>query len=1197
MTDLIGLKINQYRLEKLLGDGGMGTVYMAYDENLERTVAIKLMHPHFARQEEFRERLKQEARTAAQLEHPSIVRIYDFGESEAGLYIAMEYISGGSLRAHLSRLQKQGRFLPMAQVLQIGIQIAEALHYAHTSRDEMIVHRDVKPGNIILKPLDQPEEEGEYAFRAMLTDFGLVKVTNSALQTQTGLTMGTPIYMSPEQCQGNDLDGRSDLYSLAVVIYELLTGRPPFLFKSLSDALSVHLRGEMPEAPSVHRGDVPPLVDTVILRLLAKDAGDRFASGQELATVLRSTLFSLSDSPTRVIRMADADQAVQSQAADVAPDGFFMQIESDNRTANYMPLSEPLITVGRGATNDMVLPAEGVSRHHARLQALSDGWAVVDLGGVNGTFLNGRRLRPNEPTEIPADGRVQVGPYLLTLKHTPATQQIPTPPPPLDVTPVPASPPADLEPISQPVVNQPPPSPPVIPIAEQPTEPPGLIPVDEPPIPSSFMAEEEEDPLALFLTRDRLTTEPGKTATLHVEVLNRTDKPDRVSLRLTGLNSEWYTYTDSFVDLAPNSSVEFTIDIRPPRRSDTPVGRQRFRVAVLSQQHSKLELASNVSLLLTAYQSYTAVMTPQSLVLPQDVAIEIYNEGNASTAFRAGLSPDENRIRVRGELPTLRLEPGKRGTMVLPLEEARRQFVGTMYDEDFDVKLVNQDGDRKTLSGVATFTPWVSSGLAYIVGAITVVALFLTLLTVGLRSSNFGIANLLATETPTPFLLFGSASEGTGTPDPLQNGQAGTATAVFSATLAAVTPSATPNALDRDNDGLSDAQELLLGTSSDNPDTDGDGLSDFVEVDQFGTDPTLADTDGDILRDGDEVSIHKTDPTKIDTDGDGINDGTEITQGTNPLDNGGTLATETPAPEPTVAETAVPPTATTAAEATEVPAAVATETPAPAAATETPVPPTETAVPPTATLVSVTETAVPPTETAVPTLEPVAPTEIPAEIPTESPTEIPTETPPETGEASGETFTLSCIATPPNLNGSAPISEWGGLPLESFEMADNPNQIVEVYMVKDATNLYFAFVIEGANDVIEENVRIYIDAFGEGGDPDVTDRIWQSARDGSQRVWTGVGTTDDAQLWAEVTDVAPQDSGWQSVINGLNERQWIVEAQVDLAAQLPTMGENIGVAVQVSYGADELLSWPADFSEFDAATWQVVSNVTCPAGG
>ncbi|MCA9938384.1 MAG: serine/threonine protein kinase, partial [Anaerolineales bacterium] len=184
-TDLIGKQVGHYRVDALLGDGGMGTVYRAHDLNLGRTVAIKFMHAQFAHLPEFRARLTNEAQTVARLDHPSIVKIFDFGESSEGLYIAMEYVDGGSLRAHLGRLQKRGVFLPLQQSLQIGVQMADALDYAH---QRGLIHRDVKPGNIILKKLDRPPEEGDGPFRAVLTDFGLVKVLEGERLTLTGTT-------------------------------------------------------------------------------------------------------------------------------------------------------------------------------------------------------------------------------------------------------------------------------------------------------------------------------------------------------------------------------------------------------------------------------------------------------------------------------------------------------------------------------------------------------------------------------------------------------------------------------------------------------------------------------------------------------------------------------------------------------------------------------------------------------------------------------------------------------------------------------------------------------------------------------------------------------------------------------------------------------------------------------------------------
>lgn len=421
MTNLVGQEIAHYRLDALVGDGGMGTVYKAYDQNLERIVAFKLMHAHFARQPEFRARLTQEAKTAAQLDHPSIVSIYDFGESDNGLFIAMEYIGGGSLRAHLKRLQSQKSFLPLKQSLQVCAQIADALDYAHRRR---AIHRDVKPSNIILKRLSRPDAPGEQPFRAVLTDFGLVKLLEGNSMTRSGTTLGTPTYMSPEQCEGLPLDGRSDLYSLGVVLYELLTNKLPFQFKSLSEAVATHLKGTMPTPALQLKPDLPPIVDNLLSRALSKKPENRFSTGREMADAMRAAMYSLEEMPTQVFpRDSQEDRAGAGQNRVAA--GYRLRIETPGYGASYANLVRNEITIGRNADNDIVLPAEGVSRYHARLRAMQAGWAVIDLGGVNGTWLNGQRAKAEHSLPFEPGSKLEIGPYQLTLEGPQSGSPVP----------------------------------------------------------------------------------------------------------------------------------------------------------------------------------------------------------------------------------------------------------------------------------------------------------------------------------------------------------------------------------------------------------------------------------------------------------------------------------------------------------------------------------------------------------------------------------------------------------------------------------------------------------------------------------------------------------------------------------------------------------------------------------------------------
>jgi eukaryotic-like serine/threonine-protein kinase len=225
MNDLIGQQIDNYRIETLLGEGGMGAVYRAHDIHLNRPVALKKISPRLARKPDFQRRFLQEAQAAARLNHPSIVQVHHFGARSDALYMAMSYIPGQSLGTYIRRLQETGRVIMLSESLIITAQIAEALGYAHR---QGVVHRDVKPDNIMLKPLDAPEREGEPPIRAVVTDFGLAKLLEGGIETQTNTILGTLPYMSPEQCRGTRY--RRPFRHLLAGHPALPTGNRPFAF-------------------------------------------------------------------------------------------------------------------------------------------------------------------------------------------------------------------------------------------------------------------------------------------------------------------------------------------------------------------------------------------------------------------------------------------------------------------------------------------------------------------------------------------------------------------------------------------------------------------------------------------------------------------------------------------------------------------------------------------------------------------------------------------------------------------------------------------------------------------------------------------------------------------------------------------------------------------------------------------------------
>ncbi|HEX4487936.1 MAG TPA: serine/threonine-protein kinase [Terriglobales bacterium] len=266
--------IGRYEILGEIGRGAMGVVYKARDPHIDRIVAIKtisLFDLEPADEREYRERFQQEARTAGRLTHPGIVAIFDVGadpETNAP-YIVMEYIAGSSLTSVLA--DDRGK-LPLSPALRMVEEVAEALDYAHS---EGVTHRDVKPANILLTP------EG----RAKLADFGIARLDQSHL-TLPGRLMGSPAYMAPEQMRGEDVDGRSDLFALGVVLYRLSTGYRPFQGNSTATVCYKLLRQD-PLPPSALNSDLPPELDEFLVRAMAKDPDQRFQTGKEMAAALR----------------------------------------------------------------------------------------------------------------------------------------------------------------------------------------------------------------------------------------------------------------------------------------------------------------------------------------------------------------------------------------------------------------------------------------------------------------------------------------------------------------------------------------------------------------------------------------------------------------------------------------------------------------------------------------------------------------------------------------------------------------------------------------------------------------------------------------------------------------------------------------------------------------------------------------------
>jgi eukaryotic-like serine/threonine-protein kinase len=307
----------RYRVLRRLGSGGMANVYLAEDEELGRQVAIKILNDRHAADDQFVERFRREAKNAAGLSHPNIVQIYDRGEAEGTYYIAMEYLEGQTLK----ELAVVRRPLPIREAIGYARQILAALRFSHRKG---IVHRDIKPHNALI---DDDR-------RVKVTDFGIARAGPASQMTEAGSIIGTAQYLSPEQARGGAIDQRSDLYSVGVVLYELLTGTVPFTGDTPVEIAMKHL-SSVPEPPSARRADIPRPLDQVVLRALAKDAEERYATAEEMDAELARVAEGLpvsaetADAATAVLAGAGVTDAAQTAI-----------VRGPTRPRTYAPPSE-----------------------------------------------------------------------------------------------------------------------------------------------------------------------------------------------------------------------------------------------------------------------------------------------------------------------------------------------------------------------------------------------------------------------------------------------------------------------------------------------------------------------------------------------------------------------------------------------------------------------------------------------------------------------------------------------------------------------------------------------------------------------------------------------------------------------------------------------------------------------------------------
>ena len=406
MEDLTGKQLGQYRVLGPLGEGGMAAVYRAYEPGLDREVALKVLPRHFAGDPEFSARFQREAKVIARLQHVHILPVHDFGQEDDYTFIVMPYIEAGTLADWL-----HGDPLPLPQILKIIAQVGDALSYAH---QRGIVHRDIKPSNILI------DDRGN----CLLTDFGVAKMVEATVQlTQTGAIIGTPAYMSPEQIMGTPVDGRSDLYSLGIILFEMATGKQPYRAETPPAVFVKVLHDPLPMPRSLNP-DLPESVERVILKALSRQPTSRFQTATDLLEALEQAI----QETTR-----PADRLVEERP----PRPTLAEEPSAARAMPAVPPAPAPASVRPAPPQSQADAAKGGSS----LPGL--GWAVAGLGGLGVIaaiavlgfflirFLAGRGNIPATPATEPAatqepSPQVAVEPSIAASSPTPPVLSSPS---------------------------------------------------------------------------------------------------------------------------------------------------------------------------------------------------------------------------------------------------------------------------------------------------------------------------------------------------------------------------------------------------------------------------------------------------------------------------------------------------------------------------------------------------------------------------------------------------------------------------------------------------------------------------------------------------------------------------------------------------------------------------------------------------